>query len=138
VVGTELVNAMKQMTGKFLEACRLTTGRLASDKSYGFNGAFLPIDEAGTRFKVICSDGMGWEHVSVSLPDRCPTWDEMCWIKSLFWDAHECVVQYHPPEREYVNNHAYCLHLWRPTDQRMPTPPQFMVGVKDLGQLAAV
>ena len=39
-----------------------------------------------------------WEHVSVSLPDRCPTWEEMCFIKDLFWNSDECVVQYHPPK----------------------------------------
>ena len=27
----------------------------------------------------------GWEHVSVSLADRCPTWREMAWVKDLFW-----------------------------------------------------
>src|SRR5262245_54586743 len=26
-----------------------------------------------------------WDHVSVSLSHRCPTWDEMCWVKDLFF-----------------------------------------------------
>src|SRR5712671_3289151 len=46
-----------------------------------------------------------WEHVSVQAVKRfnngqtknlIPTWDEMCYVKSLFWDAGDCVVQYHP------------------------------------------
>ena len=41
--------------------------------------------------------GMAWEHVSVSRPDRCPTWDETCAVKRLFWDDEECVLQFHPP-----------------------------------------
>lgn len=71
-----------------------------------------------------------WEHVSVSTPVRCPTWEEMCFVKSLFWLPHECVVQFHPPEAEYVNQHPYCLHLWRPLEPlRIPRPPTIAVGV---------
>jgi hypothetical protein len=108
---------------------RVRTGAYASPDSYGNSGAFrVPI---GTRYAtVICSDGEGWEHVSASFKDRCPTWDEMCKIKDLFWDAEDCVVQYHPPRSEYVNDFPYCLHLWRPTNQDMPRPPAWTVGRK--------
>ena len=73
---------------------------------------------------------MGWEHVSVSRRDRCPTWDEMCLVKALFWDEEDCVIQYHPPRSEYVNNHPNCLHLWRPIGVSLPMPPSIMVGFK--------
>ena len=71
-----------------------------------------------------------WEHVSVSTPERCPTWEEMCWIKDLFWDEEETVVQYHPPKSRYVNMHPFTLHLWRPTrsKDRLPFPPSNLVG----------
>ena len=55
-------------------------------------------------------------------------WEEMCFIKSLFWSEDDCVIQYHPPKSDYVNNHQYCLHMWRPIEQSLPTPPSFMVG----------
>ena len=32
----------------------------------------------------IASWAGGWEHVSVSLRNRCPTWDEMCLVKDIF------------------------------------------------------
>lgn len=80
-------------------------------------------------FAVMADAQTDWEHVSISLPDRCPTWDEMCWIKSLFWSPEDCVVQYHPPESEYVNNAKFCLHLWKYAGQ-MPRPPAIYVGVK--------
>lgn len=89
------------------------------------------------HFFIIASSGMGWEHVSVSLrntkegTERCPTWNEMCHIKDLFWDKEDCIVQYHPAEKDYVNNHPYCLHLWRPTDQILPVPYHQMVGIKN-------
>ncbi|XZW19012.1 DUF7694 domain-containing protein [Acinetobacter baumannii] len=109
------------------EKYRITKGVMGSDSSYGNNGAFW-VKTKKCVFTVIASDQGGWEHVSVSLPTRCPTWEEMCFIKSLFWGADDCVIQYHPSEKDYVNNHPYCLHLWRPINQDIPTPPSFMVG----------
>lgn len=81
-------------------------------------------------FRVIASDGYGWEHVSVSLKNqkRCPTWEEMCAIKDMFFKPEEVVMQLHPKQSEYVNLHPYCLHLWRPINGLMiPEPPTFMV-----------
>lgn len=63
--------------------------------------------------KVIASVEEGWEHVSVSLGNRCPTWDEMCFVKNLFWDEEDMVIQFHPAKSEYINLHPYALHLWR-------------------------
>ncbi|WP_456813633.1 MULTISPECIES: DUF7694 domain-containing protein [unclassified Bradyrhizobium] len=45
-----------------------------------------------------------WEHVAVSTPRRCPNWEEMCFVKDLFWNEEECVMQLHPPHSQYVNN----------------------------------
>ncbi len=60
----------------------------------------------------------------------------MCQVKSLFWSDDDCVMQLHPPKSEWVNNHSYCLHLWRPTDTAIQTPPSVMVGFKEIGVLA--
>lgn len=99
----------------------------------GNNGLFrVPVKgRKGSReLSVVVGDGAGWEHVSVSLPNRTPTWSEMCAIKRLFWDPEDVVVQYHPPESQAVNNHDHCLHLWRSTTQVMPIPASIMVGVR--------
>jgi hypothetical protein len=88
----------------------------------------------GISLRVMMSSGgpdMPWEHVSVSTSSRCPTWDEMCWIKDLFFEKHETVVQYHPAESDYVNYHPFCLHLWRPLNAALPIPPSIAVGPKD-------
>lgn len=111
------------------EKFRVTTGRLASDARCGNNGAFTVRLRHGQEVFVIASDQLGWEHVSASRRDRPPTWDEMCQLKALFWDDEDCVVQYHPPKSDYVNNHPNCLHLWRPTEAELPRPPRLMVGV---------
>lgn len=87
------------------------------------------------QIQIIASTGMGWEHVSITLRERktfvkrCPTWAEMCYVKDLFWSEDETVMQLHPPKSEHINNHAYCLHLWRPIDVEIPMPDKLMVGV---------
>lgn len=87
------------------------------------NGIF-EVPFKGRLFTVLASDGGGWDHVSVSLPDRCPTWDEMCYFKNLFFETCEWVLQYHPASTRYVNIHSFCLHLWSPQKERVPIPPQ--------------
>ena len=71
----------------------------------------------------------GWEHASVSRGDRCPTWEEMCFVKDLFWDSEDVVMQFHPKKSEYVNLAKTCLHLWRPIGIEFPTPDKLMVGI---------
>lgn len=86
----------------------------------------------GVTLKVIASCGFGWEHVSVSLPNRTPTWDEMEFVRELFWQDDETVMQLSVPRSEHISLHRYCLHLWRPTDVAVPVPPAWMVGPSDL------
>ena len=119
------------MTFSVPEKFLIRTGRHASGASFGNNGAFEVKLRHGQTVYVIASDGAGWEHVSVSRRDRCPTWDEMCQIKTLFWGDEDCVVQYHPPRSEYVNNHPNCLHLWRPIGVALPAPDSILVGIKE-------
>jgi len=72
--------------------------------------------------RVIASKEAGFEHVSVSLFNRCPVWDEMCFIKNLFFEDEEECIQYHPKKSEYVNLHPHCLHIYRPVDFEYPRP----------------
>jgi len=60
----------------------------------------------------------------------------MQFIKTLLWTPNECVVQFHPPEAEYVNCHEHCLHLWRPTNADIPRPPTWMVGPQTAAEAA--
>jgi len=73
---------------------------------------------------VVWSFGGGWEHVSVSYPNRMPSWAEMCKVKEMFWNDEETVVQYHPKKSEYKNLHPYCLHLWRKCGEDFELPPR--------------
>lgn len=133
----------KRVTFSVPEIYRVKNGIMASDESYGCNGVFIiPVyyDEPGIKYyQCIVSDGMGWRHLSVVMlnekkepANTMPSWEDMCYLKDLFWDVTACVVQYHPPHSEYVNNHQYCLHLWEPTDFTLPMPDSIMVGIKGI------
>lgn len=96
-------------------------------------GAFqIPHAPTGVSLRVIASDGKGWEHVSVSLPNRTPNWREMEAVCRLFWHEEEAVMQLHPPRSQWVSNHPYCLPLWKPVGERIPMPPSLMVGIPGL------
>jgi hypothetical protein len=73
--------------------------------------------------------------VSVPGSTRTPNWPEMCFVKGLFWDDEECVVQFHPSRSEYVNNHRGCLHLWKDLRQPPRMPSSFFVGDKSKGMM---
>ena len=113
---------------------RLKTGSLGSDESYGNNGVFIiPLTNI-KQIRCIASDGEGWEHVSVSVSIketiRIPKWEEMSFIKRLFWDDEDCVIQFHPPQSEYVNCHPDVLHLWRECGVNYKTPNISLIGPK--------
>lgn len=86
------------------------------------NGVFK-VYVNGRSFYVLVSvdtiggDGM-WEHISVTPKNqkRCPTWEEMCAIKDMFFFPEEECIEYHPRRSEYVNYESNCLHIWRPVN----------------------
>jgi hypothetical protein len=118
---------------------RIMTGRFASRDGDNFGAFFIASPDRRERapLKIIASDGRddSGEIDIACLPHRCPTWEEMCHVKGIFWAAEDAVMQLHPPASENISNHSYCLHLWRPTQQAIPMPPAWTVGDKSLGTL---
>jgi hypothetical protein len=116
----------------------LTPSKLAEmlmkEKAYvhahGEDGLSCVLKRRGHELCIIASWGEGWDHVSVHAmwekQNLVPTWDEMCYVKSLFFEPEEvCTVL--PAESAYVNVHPYVLHIWRPQGVSMPTPPKDFV-----------
>jgi len=97
----------------------------------GVNYGCFEVHHNGNKMGVISSGSgpecAGWEHVSVSLKDRTPTWEEMCFIKDLFWSESETVVQYHVQSDKHINTHPFCLHMWKCIDKEFPMPEAWMV-----------
>ncbi len=92
------------------------------------SGVFrVPTPGGSSTVLVVASCGEGWEHVSVSLEHRTPSWHEMDHIKRLFFEDNQWAVQYHPAVQDHINCCKTCLHLWRPSDMGFPKPPKHMV-----------
>ena len=108
----------------------------AGDHSYGVFR--VPSPTGGHVLTVIASTGEGWDHVSVSLPNRCPNWPEMEHIKRLFFRDDETAMQLHVPPSDHIRVHPYCLHLWRPLSGEIPRPPGWMVGPSSTGAAGKV
>ena len=84
-------------------------------------GAYeIPFRTTNVVLRVVASVGGGWDHVSVSLRNRCPNWPEMEHIKRLFFREGETAMQLHVPPADHINCHPYTLHLWRPHDAEIP------------------
>lgn len=93
-------------------------------------GAFAlrsPI-EPKRLLRVLASNGEGWDHLSVSMVNRCPRWSEMEFIKRLFFLPEEVAMQLHVPPSDHISFHPYCLHIWRPHGAEIPLPPPELVG----------
>lgn len=103
--------------------------KIKREGSDGFGGTFYD-KKSRCNLNFIFSWGAGFEHLSVSLPNRTPSWEQMCVMKDLFWEDEEICMQLHPAKSQYVNNMNYCLHIWRPINEKIPTPPSIMVGLK--------
>jgi hypothetical protein len=118
-----------------LDGFRVVKGKMASPPGADY-GSFLIPNAVGQTIVVVASNAMPehnstWEHVSVSLKNRCPNWSEMAMVKDLFWLPEEAVMQLHPPRSQYVNYHPHVLHLWHPTHCEIPLPPSWTVGPRD-------
>lgn len=70
----------------------------------------------GECFAIIAHEPLGpdgeyrW-HLSISHPDRYPTWDEISHARYQLLDDDLYMVMILPPTREYVNVHDFCFHL---------------------------
>jgi hypothetical protein len=130
---------MRNIVASTLEQGRIRRGEYGTTEHDGLTGAFEIVGPTGRHLRILSSgtgpDAEGWEHVSVSTERRIPNWIEMCFVKNLFWREDECAVQYHPAKSEYVNHHPNCLHIWKPINAVMPTPPSIFVGPKE-GEVA--
>jgi len=90
-------------------------------------GTFMVTRSGYSTLAVIIGIGEGWEHISVSLQKRVPVWEEMEFIKRLFFKDDETAMQLHVPPKDHINMHPFVLHMWRPVGDNIPLPPDYMV-----------
>jgi hypothetical protein len=129
---------MRRTPWLLAEPYRLQAAGYESRYGDGFGAFRLPHRPTGADLLVIACDGRlsreehgdshAWDHVSVSAHNRTPNWAEMAFVKSVFWDDGECVMELHVPATEHINYHPHVLHLWMPLLVPIPRPPGEMVG----------
>jgi hypothetical protein len=64
----------------------------------------------GATVLVAVEDGR-W-HLSISHPDRDPTWEEIRSARYALLPDEAQMALILPPKAEYVNAHEHCFHLW--------------------------
>ncbi|KKL08362.1 hypothetical protein LCGC14_2576620 [marine sediment metagenome] len=72
----------------------------------------------------------GW-HLSISCPNRYPTWDEVAHARYSLIPNDVTLAMLLPPKEEYVNVHDFVFHLWQiERDQLRPFygPDGAMIG----------
>lgn len=114
------IKEIKKTSNLFIEA---------ETENDGMGGRYYE-KQSGKWLNFIFSYQLGWEHLSISMPNKTPSWEQMCIMKDIFWDKDECCVQYHPKEEDYVNMHQHCLHIWKPIEEKLPIPPSILVGFR--------
>ena len=57
-------------------------------------------------------------HLSISHPDRYPTWDEIADARYALIPDDVTMAMLLPPSGEYVNAHEHCFHLWQIDERR--------------------
>jgi len=137
---------MKDLTDPLIDRYRqrLTEAKWSQGNDF-FNpsneGCFAipsPVDKR--LMTTLVSSGYGWDHVSVSRGQRCPYWEEMEYVRRVFFHPDECVMQLHPPLDEYITGEwpgrrsIFTLHLWRPQESVIPRPPGILVGANSAEQ----
>ena len=76
---------------------------------------FIRSDE----LKVIVSLDAGRHHISVSRPDRLPSWLELVECRFQVTPDDVFMIQCLPPREFWVNEHEFCLHLWETRDPHL-------------------
>lgn len=78
---------------------------------------FSQMLEPGSRFfkmgkvKIILSHSQyGW-HISISHPERYPTWDEIAKARYELIPNDITMAMMLPPQEEYINIHNFCFQL---------------------------
>lgn len=124
-----------------LEDIKKTMGmKIKAEKKNGFGGSIFPIEYKNGKVKIVqdydkvlnfmFSWACGYEHLSVSTTVKTPTWEQMCKMKDIFWAEDEVCMQLHPAKENYINNMSFCLHIWKPINEKIPIPPNLMVGIR--------
>lgn len=93
--------------------------------------------DGGLRVLVDCeekADRAQWVHVSYSRKNWTPTHEDTVKVKQAFIGDRYAYAVF-PPQNEYVNIHAHCLHLWALWDDKDGRVlPEFSAELEGIGK----
>lgn len=75
--------------------------------------------KSNTNLRVMLSRDADRWHISVSLPDRYPNWDEIKEARYKFIPNDVFMIMGLPPKEYFINVHENCFHLWEMKDQHL-------------------
>ena len=96
---------------------RMSGAKMYYSETQTYND-MINLPDSGLCTCVFGLNEYGYEHVSMSpcKKNKIPSWEDMTYLKNIFWmDEEEC-YQIMPRKSEYVNIKGNCLHLWRPVN----------------------
>lgn len=123
---------MKDAPWSHVDQYRVSDGVMRSPSGVPYGMFFIP-GPCAQELKCIVSAGTvdpqyPWDHLSVSCRNRCPNWQEMEFVKHIFFKEDEYAMQLHVPVANHINLHPFVLHIWRPLNAVIPIPNPIMVG----------
>lgn len=63
------------------------------------------------KLSIILGTLNGLYHLSISHPDRYPTWDEVAYIRYELTPSDIDMVMFLPKKEDYINIHNFCFQL---------------------------
>lgn len=101
-----------------------TIGKSNISKSF-----LIPLNDNKKAFVIASEDFVGWDHVSAHIIsvesgslNRTPNNEEMQFLRNIFFEDEDVVVEFHPAKKDYINNYSYALHMWKSTDNVFSFP----------------
>lgn len=90
------------------------------DSMHGVQRRYMRNDGLSVISGMENHDGKWWLHVSCAKQDSLPTWEDLKEVKQVFIGSDKKAIQVIPNEKEYVNIHPYCLHLFHCDEDGLP------------------
>lgn len=87
--------------------------------------AFLSTTGIAVMASDLMINGKRWYHVSASRKARMPSYEDLVWVKEVFFGEDQPAYQVFPKKSEHRNFHPFCLHLWACLDGD-PFPDPFL------------
>ena len=108
---------------------RKVKSSIMGTRAYEFGECFVMVGR-----ELIESGNYQW-HLSISHPDRYPTWDEIRDARYRFVPDHVTMVMFLFPRAVYVNTYENCFHLWESNEKQVLTERKVEEGSNQAGEI---